>query len=103
MDSHAKLGAVRFALLGLLQLNLHDFVRLSLFVLLSECTVEFAILTPSLAGVLTMHTIVLICAVEFSILNSFVNLSLESGCSELPFRCAGNAHLSTNERKVQRT
>ena len=102
MDSHAKLGAVRFALLGLLQLNLHDFVRLSLFVLLSECTVEFAILTPSLAGVLTMHTIVLFCAVEFSILD-YAKLSLESGCSDSPCRCAGDAHLSTNERKVQRT
>ena len=42
MDSHAKLGAVRFALLGLLQLNLHDSVQLSLFVPLSECAVEFA-------------------------------------------------------------
>ena len=30
-------------------------------------------------------------------------LSLETLCSESPCRCAGDAHLSTNERKVQRT
>ena len=46
VDSHAKLGAVRFALLGLLQLNLHDSVQLGLFMLLCECAVELAILTP---------------------------------------------------------
>ena len=55
-----------------------------------------------LAGVLTMHTFVLFCAVEFSIL-VFVKLSLETLCSESLSRCAGDALLSTNERKVQRT
>ena len=75
------------------------------FVLLCECAVGFAIFLHALKrldGVLTMHTIVLFWAVEFLIFDS-VKLSLETLCSELPCRCAGDAHLSTNERKVQRT
>ena len=75
------------------------------FVLLCECAVGFAIFLHALKrldGVLTMHTIVLLWAVEFLIFDS-VKLSLETLCSELPCRCAGDAHLSTNERKVQRT
>ena len=42
-----SLQLCRFALLGLLQLNLHDSVQLSLFVPFCECAVEFEILIPS--------------------------------------------------------
>ena len=77
MDSHAKLGAVEFALL---------------------CTVKFAIL-ESLQ--LNLH---------FLNLHYFVQLILQTWLavelilwSEAPRWCAGDAHLSTNERKVQRT